>query len=225
MPAIARYLVPTTGLLLALSGAGCQRDAPPDAASGSAPTASSTRAPHADASPPPLTVPAQASSASDDRRDAGRRSIYTGLSACRTLETQRDEGGYRLSECDGPAGFSVRLVEADGRHNLLVRRPGSDFTSLRLPEQRNGAFSEIAGRLEWRGSGDADAFAPDVLVLRYLAWEDPQAPTRGTSYLVPVALAATPCVAAFVAPGPQQSEQARRIADATPACLDATQRR
>lgn len=125
-----------------------------------------------------------------------------------------------MSECDGPAQFALRRVEADGRHNLLVRQPRGEFVSLRLPEQRGGAFSAIADRVEWRGRGEGNAFVPDVLVVRYLAWEDPHDPKKQTAYLVLVALGGDgPCVATFIPPGPTQSAHARRVADSAPGCL------
>ncbi|MFD0738501.1 hypothetical protein ACFQZQ_04265 [Lysobacter koreensis] len=162
----------------------------------------------------PAPAPSSAAPAST------RSSVYADLGDCRVIGSQPDEAGYRESECAAPAGFALRHVEADGRGNLLVRKPGGEFVSLRLPEQRGGAFSQIAPRVEWRGSGDGDAFVSDVLVLRYLAWEDPADPKKQTAYLIPVALAGDrPCVAAFIAPGPGQSAEARRVADSAPGCL------
>ena len=199
------------GLSLALGLAACGnepaptqgRPAPASAADpGSPPPASSEPA-------PPIETP-----------ESNRTSVYGDLANCRVTKSQPDEAGYRVSECEAPAGFALRHVEADGRHNVFVQKPGGEFVSLRLPEQRGGAFSEIAPRVEWRGSGDGEGFVPDVLVLRYLAWEDPQDPEKQTAYLIPVALGGdAPCVAAFIAPGPAQSAEARRVADSAPGCL------
>lgn len=174
--------------------------------------------PAADVEPAPRAVANPATP--NQAPDGDRSSVYGQLANCNVTRSQPDEAGYRVSECAAPAGFALRLVEADGRHNLFVRKPGGEFVSLRLPEQRGGAFSEIASRVEWRGSGDGDAFVPDVLVLRYLAWEDPHDPKKQTAYLVPVALGAdAPCVAGFIAPGPGQTAEARRVADSAPGCL------
>lgn len=90
---------------------------------------------------------------------------------------------------------------------------------LDLIARRHGVFSGLGPRVEWRGRERDGAFVPDMLVLRYEAWEDPDTPAHGVSYLVPVRLAdGTPCVLDFVAPGPDQSVQARAMADAVPAC-------
>lgn len=183
---------------------------------------------HADTAP--ADAPAQASPAEtpDGTADApesgaphGRVSRYTDISDCPVVVSRPDEAGYRVTECAGPAGHAVRVSEADGRYNLLVRAHGQEFVSLRIPEHTGGGFSRIDGRVEWRGSEVDGAFAPDVLVLRYLVAEDPANPERETSYLVPVRLAAPgPCIAALIAPGADQSTQARALADADPGCLE-----
>ena len=194
-------------LLIALCAAGCQPRTP--AGMAATPEPAPRAAPAAPTAHPDAALPA-----------AARSSRYAELKDCRLLEARPDEAGYRLTECDGPARHALRVVESDGRFNVMVRVPGGEFTSLRLSELGNGAFSQLGERVEWRGAGAGEAFVPDMLVLRYAVADVSADPARETSYLVPVALAGEgPCVAALVKPGPGQSDQARRIADAAPGCL------
>ncbi|HYM85275.1 MAG TPA: hypothetical protein VET30_00930 [Pseudoxanthomonas sp.] len=173
------------------------------------------------AAPPAATPEVSTAVATATTPSATRNSLYSELKDCRLMEAKPDEAGYRLSECSGPAGHVLRVIESDGRFNVMVQVPGSSFTSLRLSELGGGAFSELGQRVEWRGKSEGNAFVPDVLVLRYAVADDPRNPSHDTSYLVPVALTGKgrPCVAALIRPGPDQSEQARRIADGASGCL------
>jgi hypothetical protein len=194
----------------ALCASGCDRHRPAEAVAPET-TRPSTPAPVVVEPPPEATATPPATT---------RSSRYSELKDCRLIEAKPDEAGYRLSECSGPAGHALRVIESDGRFNVMVQVPGGSFTSLRLSELGGGAFSQLGERIEWRGTGEGEAFVPDRLVLRYAVAGDPANPDRDTSYLVPVSLAGKePCVAALIKPGPGQSDEARRIADAAAGCL------
>jgi hypothetical protein len=155
------------------------------------------------------TVPDQAS---------GRQSQYTPLTGCNVTKSNPEEAGYRVSECPGVSGYGVQLIESDSRANLMIQPPQGQPQSLRLSEQGGGGFSELGGQVEWRGNASA---APDALVVRYKVIETADAPERWTSYLFVVSLKGKPCIAAKIAPGPQQNADARRAADGPMTCLAA----
>lgn len=160
-------------------------------------------------------VPATLPAAAPQRRVQTSR-----LEGCRVVVDRPDEAGYRVSECAAPGGFVVRLSEADGRQNLLVKAPGKDFVSLRLSELNGGAFSRIDPAIEWRGAQAGVEFVPDSLILRYLSADDPAQPERDTPYLIAVRLTGpAACMIAQVKPGTAQQVEARRIADSDTACL------
>lgn len=160
-------------------------------------------------------VPATLPAAAPQRRVQTSR-----LEGCRVVVDRPDEAGYRVSECAAPGGFVVRLSEADGRQNLLVKAPGKDFVSLRLSELNGGAFSRIDPAIEWHGAEAGVEFVPDSLILRYLSADDPAQPDRDTPYLIAVRLTGpAPCMVAQVRPGTAQQIEARRIADSDTACL------
>ena len=203
-------------LLAALCAGGCgQRNpAPPNQVPAGTPAAAPTA--------PPLEPAAEVTTPPPGN---ARSSVYTGLEDCRLFEARPDEAGYRLSECKGPAGHVLRVIESDGRFNVMVQVPGGRLTSLRLSELGGGAFSQLGERIEWRGqasgeAGSGETFVPDVLVLRHAVADDVSRPSHHTSYLVLVALGGkAACVAGRIKPGAGQGEQARRLADAAPGCL------
>ena len=202
-------------LLAALCAGGCgQRNpAPPNQVPAGTPAAAPTA--------PPLEPAAEAMPPAGNTRS----SVYTALEDCRLVEARPDEAGYRLSECKGPGGHVLRVIESDGRFNVMVQVPGGPLTSLRLSELGGGAFSQLGERIEWRGqasgkAGSGETFVPDVLVLRHAVADDVSRPSHRASYLVLVALSGkAPSVAGRIKPGAGQSEQARRLADAAPGCL------
>lgn len=225
MPAHERTSLALAGLAITLCTlAGCSREASPPRAEpattagsrASGPDRAGEDTPSPAAAADPGSMP-ESASGSDD---AARTSRYLDIADCPVVIAKPDEAGYRVTECPAPAGYALRVSEADGRLNLLVRRPGAgDFTSLRLPERAGGAFSRLGARVEWRGRGEGGAFAPDVLVARYITAPDPSDPARETQHLVVARLAAPgPCVIAFVPPGATQSDDARAAADATAPC-------
>lgn len=141
---------------------------------------------------------------------AQNRSVYTSTktSACKTLESNPDEGGSYVGECRGAAGYKVHLIEGDIRQTIDVISPKGkkfplDFTSY------FGAFSYIGERLEWRlRSGK-----PVALIARYYV-ADVEGVQKSRSYLM-VSKVGDPasCVTDIVDPGKGQNEKARKLAD------------
>ena len=75
----------------------------------------------------------------------------------------------------------------------------------------SGAFSRLGPRVEWRYP--ADAKQPDALIVGDDAFERPDEPTRATSYLLVVKLAASgSCLVAKLPPGPGRNAAARSAA-------------
>lgn len=166
-------------------------------------------------SPRPAEAPARAAVAAGQ---PGRVSQYSSLGDCRVITAKPEEAGYSNARCPGIAGFALRLVESDARQNLFVKTPSGDEHSLKLSEAAGSGFSRIGERIEWRGTREGQTFRPDAMVLRYYVVEKEGA--GETAYLLPVKLAdGPPCVADRIAPGPNQNEQARSVADGAMTCF------
>lgn len=165
--------------------------------------------------------PAAAPTASAAASDAGRVSRYTRLGGCRVVKSNPDEGGWSISACPGLAGFGLRLSEDDLRQDLAIVLPGGGERGLQLAEATgSGGFSRLGDTVEWRGAEEGGSFRPEALILRYLVVENPDTPQKETSYLLAVSLAGgKPCVTAKLAPGPDQNERARQVADGEGRCL------
>jgi len=149
----------------------------------------------------------------------GRVSEYSSLGGCRLITSKPEEAGYTNSACPGAGGFTLRLIDSDGRQNLFVKTPSGKERSLKLSEAAGSGFSRIGDRVEWRGTMDDEAtFRPDAMILRYFVIE--QEGERESSYLLPVALIGDgPCITGKISPGADQSERARTTVDEKMACL------
>ena len=166
-----------------------------------------------EASPSPTPTPAASAAPAP-----GRIFTYTGLEHCPVLESNPDEAGYSLSECQGEGGYKLQITESDLRQTVTVIAPGGVKTELDLGSVTGGGFSHLGPKAEWRGALKGGAFAPDALILRHAVVTDPEG-ERSVSYLVAVRLAPVPCPIARIEPGPEQNERARAAADAGGTCL------
>ncbi|GHD20028.1 hypothetical protein ACFOEZ_12380 [Tianweitania populi] len=150
--------------------------------------------------------------------EPARESRYTNLKECRLVESQEDEGGYSLSSCAGHGGYKLDVVDADARENIFVITPKGQKQSLQLPSRMGGGFSSLGDTIEWRGRVEGGTLHPTAMIARYRV-EDPSGPGRPTSYLLVISLPGKPCLAAEIAPGPNQNERARAAADGKLYCL------
>lgn len=82
------------------------------------------------------------------------KSVYTPLSdtKCKTLESNPDEGGSYVGECEGVGGYKLHVIEGDLRQTVNVIAPGGKKFELRLWDQFGG-FSAVGPRAEWRVKG------------------------------------------------------------------------
>jgi hypothetical protein len=185
-----------------------------------APVATPSPAPAASATPVPTPgpTPTPEASAPAAATPAGRASRYTSLDDCRVVRSAPDEAGFSEATCPGLGGYRLKLVEADGRHNLMLVSGGQEH-NLRLPSISGGGFSELGKKIEWRGREEGGSFRPDAMILRYDVVENPDQPGRPISYLLPVSLQHTPCLAAKIRPGTGQNTRARAAADGRHRCL------
>ena len=152
----------------------------------------------------------------------GATSRFTSVAEedCRTVEETSEEGGFWRRRCPGVGDYAVETTEGDLRQNLALIGSDGARDSLDLGTLGSG-FSEIGGTLEWRGPA-GEPFRPRTLTLRFNLYRGMEAQERPTSYLAVARLeGGAPCIVARIAPGPQQSVEARRIADAEtlPGCL------
>ena len=138
-------------------------------------------------------------------------SLYTNLAEkkCRTIESTSAEGGSYRGICPGIGGYKLEVTEGDLRQSLTVVAPNKRKHQLNLSNV-SGAFSNLGPRAEWRMNGKK----PTALIFRFNANEDPDDPSKVTSYLVVAKLTKNQiCVTDAVAPGRFQNTEARRFAN------------
>lgn len=155
---------------------------------------------------------------------AQNRSVYTSLtvSSCRTIKTETTGSGDYEGRCRGVAGYSLTLLEGDLRQNIIVNTPKGTKHSLDLWDVISGGFSHIGPKAEWRTMRKNGKLVPTALILRYTASEDPENPSKHTSYLAVAKITPTEiCVTDKISPGANANIEARRAADsaATKPCL------
>ena len=140
-------------------------------------------------------------------------SVYTSLAtkACRTIESNPDEGGSYRGLCPGVGGYRLELLEGDIRQTINVLAPDKKKYELDLWSRVSSGFSSLGERAEWR----VRAGRPFALILRFNASENPEDSSRVTSYLVVVKLTKNAvCVTDVLKPSQRQNALARSRADA-----------
>ena len=147
------------------------------------------------------------------------RSVYTNLGekACRTIKLTSDEGGSYLGECRGIGGYKLQLLEGDLRQSINVVDPNGRKTELNLWNV-SGGFSHVGPTAEWRMDGKR----PVALIVRFNASENPEEPSRTTSYLVVIKITrGSICITDALRPTRSHNFEARRAAEASAArpCL------
>jgi hypothetical protein len=147
---------------------------------------------------------------------AGRTYRYTSLEDCKLVREEREEMPYSEVLCMGPAGWQLRIADADARQTLSVVAPDGAETKLDLSRTSGGAFSSFGTTAEWRAPA-AEPFAPDSLIVRFNVAEHPH-PAPEVAYLLAIRLKPTPCLVERIAPGPRQNDTARAAADAARDC-------
>ena len=82
---------------------------------------------------------------------AQNKSVYTSTktSACRTIESNPNEGGSYEGECNGVGDYKVRLLEGDIRQTLDIVTPAKKKFELNFWGFYSG-FSYIGEKIEWR---------------------------------------------------------------------------
>ncbi|MFN3516021.1 MAG: hypothetical protein ACK4YM_02555 [Novosphingobium sp.] len=180
-------------LLAACSGGG---EPPPEAAASDA------------ASP---AAGEDAAAAARSAATGARRSRYSALKDCTVIDSAEDED-WSVSRCAGPGGFTLFVDYGDARDDLRIQRKGAEPVAVGLVALGGGGFNTLGDAVEWRGSGQGDAFVPAALIVRNRLVEDPEQPERPTGMLVVIDLARG-CAVAQVRPQSGQNEAARAIAD------------
>lgn len=143
------------------------------------------------------------------------RSVYTTLDPdeCRTL-TVEYESGSSTQACPGTAGFSLLVHEDDGRQTVDVVAPDGTGHALDFGSTVTPAFSSLGPRAEWRVEGTGRAARPVALIVRVNAQEDPDRPSRTTSYLAVARVSPSgACVTDRIGPSVDANARARRAAD------------
>ncbi len=141
---------------------------------------------------------------------------YTPLENCKLVREERTEMPYTETLCGGPAGWGVRIADADARQTMAVVAPNGTETRLDLSRASGGAFNAFGSTAEWRGPA-TEPFMPDALIVRFSVAEQPH-PAPEVAYLLAIRLSPTPCLLARIAPGARQTADARAAADGTGDC-------
>ena len=147
---------------------------------------------------------------------ANRAYRYTSLEDCKLMRAELDEMPYSEVVCPGPAGWALRIADADARQTLSVVAPDGKETKLDLSRESGGAFNSFGKVAEWRGPA-TEPFAPDALIVRFNVAEQPH-PAPEVAYLLAIRLKPMPCLVEKVAPGASQNDAARAAADAGREC-------
>ncbi len=143
-------------------------------------------------------------------------SIYTDLTSekCKTIESNPDEGGSYIGECQGVGGFKLEVVEGDIRQTINVIYPNGKKAELEFWAKVSSAFSSVGEKAEWRvlnGGKDEKSYG---LIIRYNASENPEKPEKTTSYLVVTKITKdAACITDIVKPSKDQNLTARKLAD------------
>ena len=144
---------------------------------------------------------------------AQNKSVYTSTktSACRTIESNPNEGGSYEGECNGVGDYKVRLLEGDIRQTLDIVTPAKKKFELNFWGFYSG-FSYIGEKIEWR----TKAGVPVALIARFnvASGDNTQ---KSNSYLMISKIGKTSsCVVDVILPGANQNENARKSADEAP---------
>jgi len=129
-----------------------------------------------------------------------------------TVESTSEGTGWYRGRCPGLAGHTLEVTEGDLRQSIDVIAPNKRKYELDLMNV-SGAFSSVGPRAEWRMSGRV----PSALIFRFNANENPEDPSKVTSYLVIAKITKNEiCVTDVVAPAANQNTEARRLANNAP---------
>lgn len=205
----------TIALVVLACVCGCTRE-PPTTVPATPATPETPAIPAAPATPEPPATPTP---------PAVERGHYTSLAEadCKLVQVDREAGGSR-SLCPGLGDYTLAVLDGDARMSIEVIAGEGPPQPLELWSVVSGAFSSLGDTAEWRLD---DTGAPQALIVRFNAHEDPDAPDRTTSYLVVARLdpAGGSCATAMIAPGAGQNQQARQAADRArgQACLQPRQ--
>ncbi len=147
-------------------------------------------------------------------------SKYTGLGekACKTVESNSDEGGSYRGVCPGVGGYKLEAIEGDLRQSINVIDPKKKKHELNL-WNISGGFSSLGDQAEWRMQGKS----PIALIVRYNVSENPEDASKLTSYLIVIKITKDAiCPTLALKPTRSHNYEARKAADkaASRPCLN-----
>jgi len=142
-------------------------------------------------------------------------SVYTDLEpdACEIIYVD-EETGDTSGRCPGMGGYALIAHDSDARVSLDVVSPGGAEWPLQYTEVITSAFSSLGPRAEWRVRRQGGRNVPFALIVRVNAFEDPENPSRATSYLAVARISSSgACVTDRIRPSANANTQARQAAD------------
>jgi opacity protein-like surface antigen len=151
------------------------------------------------------------------------QSVYTDLGGkkCRVIEKDAEAAGYLLEQCPGIAGYQLQVASGDDRQNIIVIKSDGSKHELNFGQIGGGGFSNVGAKAEWRVRRQQGKLMPVALIVRFDVTTGGDG--KSVSYLTVTKI--TPqkiCLIDPIAPGPNQNEKARRLADdsANKPCFD-----
>ena len=161
-----------------------------------------------------------ASAAAEGAEAAGATSRYTSLKDCKDVESGAAQGeDWAIATCPGLGPWRVRRDYGDAREYLRLTRDPRKGAEPKLIATGSYGFNTLGDTLEWRGTGQGQAFTAAALIFRNSVSENPDDSSKQTSYLLVYDLRQG-CTVARIAPQPGQNDAARAAADGPQlACL------
>ena len=149
-------------------------------------------------------------------------SIYTELKGakCKTTKSGQE---YLVQSCPGVGGYKLSVADDDARMSIGVVDPRGKEHPLNYWHVITPNFSSLGDKAEWRVKKQKGKITPLALIVRVNASENPEDPTKKTSYLAVAKITSQKiCVTDKIAPSATANEEARRAADASSSkpCLE-----
>lgn len=145
--------------------------------------------------------------------------IYTSLDdkACKTIESNPNEGGSYRGMCLGVGGYKLELLEGDIRQTINIITPKKKRYELELWTVVSSAFSFVGQKAEWRVTRKGQTITPIALIIRFNASKSPDTPEVNNSFLAIAKITKnSACVTDVVEPTVKnQNAVARQLADAS----------
>lgn len=146
---------------------------------------------------------------------AAMESVYVDITPARcATRSLNDTHSASVQLCPGIAGYDLRVDDFDGRQSVSIVKPNKAIQPLAIERTISTGFFTLGTKAEWRTRRDGGKAIPRALIIRIIASESPDSPSRKTHYLAVTKI--TPdevCVTDRISAGATMNEKARQAAD------------